>query len=438
MHNIFRSILLLIIISALPFFSMAQVTSPSAVSDGSRMGVDYFIFCASGAGSANGRLEAQSPFDANSSFTWEVYNRTIGNYELILQQTDTETSQINNLSDGLYRVLIESDGMSTQYETWVLNNWIHITNAEIPDSTSTCDGFYIEADYEYAPLEVFNPSTGQEFSVRNPNIDFEVRWTHNRELVRSAISPYIYPPIASNTPVRYDLSVEDEFGCIAESYVNYDSKVTEALFVADPLSGEAVLEVNFTNNSVNYDSVYWFFYKDNYVISYEIEQTGEAVDSIDFVLTEDSPMHRYEMSGDYRVRLVTVKINETGNCYDTLYGEFIQVEELFLKIPNVFTPNGDGLNDYFVVESKSLRSLNVKIYNRWGGLVHSWNYSNITTSDYTTEHSIWDGKIGNRMASPGVYYYVIQYEARDIDREDRRQRPKRGTHSGFVHLFREK
>jgi len=73
--------------------------------------------------------------------------------------------------------------------------------------------------------------------------------------------------------------------------------------------------------------------------------------------------------------------------------------------------------------------MSVRIYNRWGGLVHSWSYSNIRGRDYTYKHSVWDGRIGNRMASPGVYFYVIRAIGRDGAKQNK---------EGFVHLFRDK
>ena len=68
------------------------------------------------------------------------------------------------------------------------------------------------------------------------------------------------------------------------------------------------------------------------------------------------------------------------------FGENIVVETSLVDVPNVFTPNGDGNNDEFVVFTQSLKSMNIRIYNRWGGLVHSWKYSNIRESDYTHKH----------------------------------------------------
>ena len=433
--------------------SQAQITSSAANATTTVFNESCFIFCASGEGASIGTLSVKTPFGINSSFIWEKYDSVANVFYPYgeLNSNDTIQSTIFNLDDGCYRVTIEAQGMSTTYQAWVLHNWIRVKYAEIPDSSSNCEHFYINADYEYAPLFAYNTTTGERRNVRNPNIDFKEEWRQKGVLVRSYISPEIFPPIASNSPVRYDLTIEDEFGCIGEGFVDYISKVTEAKFDnPDPMKGEAVLEVTFSNSSINYDSSYWFFYKDKYHLDKEIEAAkGEPVDSISFILTDDSPVYRYERSGEYKIRLTTVKVNETGNCYDTLYmapGTKIEVDTSFISVPNVFTPNGDGDNDVFVIRSASLESLSIKIYNRWGGLVHSWKNPYVISKMDTYEHSVWDGRVnGGRMASPGVYYYVIQYTGRNIHEADgywygkkvKEGEQAKRTQAGFVHLFRE-
>lgn len=67
-----------------------------------------------------------------------------------------------------------------------------------------------------------------------------------------------------------------------------------------------------------------------------------------------------------------------------------------LEIPNIFTPNGDGKNDYFMVNAKHLISYSILIYNRWGKKVFESN--DVTQS--------WDGK----NAEDGTYYYMIKAE----------------------------
>ncbi len=63
-------------------------------------------------------------------------------------------------------------------------------------------------------------------------------------------------------------------------------------------------------------------------------------------------------------------------------------------IPNVFTPNGDNYNDYFVIQNTLSWNINLQVYNRWGIKVfQDDNYKNN-----------WDGK----DLADGVYYYIIK------------------------------
>ncbi|MCX7955369.1 MAG: gliding motility-associated C-terminal domain-containing protein, partial [Bacteroidales bacterium] len=92
-----------------------------------------------------------------------------------------------------------------------------------------------------------------------------------------------------------------------------------------------------------------------------------------------------------------------------------------LKVPNVFTPNGDGINDEFIRHGKSIEEFECRIYNRWGRKVYEWN--DITKG--------WNGKIdGNKgEASPGVYYYIIK--AKD-------KKGKNYDLNGYFYLLKEK
>src|SRR5690606_996528 len=64
------------------------------------------------------------------------------------------------------------------------------------------------------------------------------------------------------------------------------------------------------------------------------------------------------------------------------------------KLPNVFTPNGDGINDEYRIDSTKHVSL-FQIVNRWGNVVYSWNSGGVN----------WSGI----DATEGVYFYQIQY-----------------------------
>ncbi len=69
-------------------------------------------------------------------------------------------------------------------------------------------------------------------------------------------------------------------------------------------------------------------------------------------------------------------------------------------VPNVFSPNDDGVNDYFEVFSKDLLALQLSIYDRWGELL-------FTSSAIDGR---WDGKVRGKPVSPGVYVWMAQLE----------------------------
>ncbi len=90
--------------------------------------------------------------------------------------------------------------------------------------------------------------------------------------------------------------------------------------------------------------------------------------------------------------------DDDGDCDKDSTEIKISIQESQLLVPNVFTPNGDGMNDEFRVLYRSLREYHIWVYNRWGKLVY----------ESTDPSKGWDGMIGARPAAEGAYYYVIR------------------------------
>lgn len=108
----------------------------------------------------------------------------------------------------------------------------------------------------------------------------------------------------------------------------------------------------------------------------------------------------------YGVPLKFKLIVSDSLCYDTLEREGTPADtSVFRDIPNVFTPNGDGLNDCYkianVILSKDCSQL--VVYNRWGKIVYN--------SD--TEGECWNGNAGDSQLAQGVYYYILQHKGKD-------------------------
>lgn len=115
-------------------------------------------------------------------------------------------------------------------------------------------------------------------------------------------------------------------------------------------------------------------------------------------------IHNYETWGEY---LVTLSVNVDDRC-TAEYQSYAYVEEDPV-FPNVITPNGDGINDVFVIGKLSPALPNsLHIYDRWGKRVfHQENYQTYEKNGifYNLEQGFSADK-----NSDGVYYYVFYYK----------------------------
>ena len=167
-----------------------------------------------------------------------------------------------------------------------------------------------------------------------------------------------------------------------------------ALFSPDSVKGTIPLIVQFNNESSE-GTYIWDF--------------GDGQTSL-----EENPSHTYFTAGEYRVSLI---VTTPDGCSDTTYYKYILVQEPYVIIPNVITPNRDGDNDIFYLKGEGLLSYNGKIYNRWGETIFQFD-----------EGNLWNGtdEKGNSVTE-GVYYYSITVFLSNNTFK---------TYSGTISLFR--
>ncbi len=134
--------------------------------------------------------------------------------------------------------------------------------------------------------------------------------------------------------------------------------------------------IHFTDNSVNATGWVWDF------------GDGNSSD-------QQHPVHTFNTPGEYMVTLWVT--NEEGCVNEIIHGPYIILApELF--IPNVFTPNGDGTNDRFLVQYTGDQPFSVNITDRWG------------VTHYTSKNKYlgWDGRDDQgKDLNEGVYYYNV-------------------------------
>lgn len=116
------------------------------------------------------------------------------------------------------------------------------------------------------------------------------------------------------------------------------------------------------------------------------------------VTTEELAAIRFPYNQSFRFSHVV----SDGQCIDSAYQI---LRPLFYDsvavVPNVFTPNGDGVNDCFKVKYAQLEKdcSRLKVYNRWGEIVF----------DSDVDGSCWNGIASGVPLSEGVYFYILDH-----------------------------
>lgn len=108
--------------------------------------------------------------------------------------------------------------------------------------------------------------------------------------------------------------------------------------------------------------------------------------------SEHNPLKIYDNPGSY---LVTLTVRNGPGCKDKTMAE-IEIKDCEVQIPNVFTPNSDGINETFLIRNLEYCSrAELTIFNRWG-------YPVFRSDKYNNN---WQPE----NISSGVYYYIFEY-----------------------------
>jgi gliding motility-associated-like protein len=180
----------------------------------------------------------------------------------------------------------------------------------------------------------------------------------------------------TNTPVAgtYSLSVTDQSnGCVGNATVLVTQTPNPvAAFTSSSNSGFAPLPVQFTNSSQNASIYTWYF--------------GNGDSS-----SVTNPSVNYVGNGTYTV--VLIASNGGASCNDTATTTITVFGEATVVVPNIFSPNGDGINDFLSIQSSGYKTLDITIFNRWGTLIASFNAIG----------GNWSGENN----SEGTYFYIL-------------------------------
>ena len=130
--------------------------------------------------------------------------------------------------------------------------------------------------------------------------------------------------------------------------------------------------------------------------------------------TSGLPTHLYNTAGSYCPKLT---VTNSSGCAESTTLCLDVLSNISMIIPNVFSPNGDGLNDVFSVKATGYTNFTCDIFDRWGLKLYSW----------TGTSGFWDGTEKTSKAVDGTYFYVIQ--STDVKGEDHK-------YNGFIQLVK--
>ncbi len=345
------------------------------------------------------------------NFEWSTYDDEAGSYNPPFFTETGNSSVLTGLGSGGYRLRIfDGASLDTMYYAWLFID-IPFVSCELQVDRCSPDAppfLVLLGKTAQASFNYFDPADNSAVGLENGIL---FKWEvadPDTKIPKPTLdlNPQVFNPPVVDT--RFSLTVSDSMGCTDIASFDYETIHVKADFQPEPSEGEAPLEVSFLNKSINAVSYNWDF--------------GDGKSSF----LESPELHNYYVPMQY---VVTLFATSEKNCTDSVTYRYITVEPSKLDIPNVFTPNEDGYNDMFVVSAKSLRYLRVKVMSRNGRKIYEFEGN----SKEIKEWEGWDGRIaGKQMASPGIYYYIVEA----LGWDDVEYKPR--IYRGSLHLIREK
>lgn len=208
-------------------------------------------------------------------------------------------------------------------------------------------------------------------------------------------------PIVSDYGAYY-LEITDMFGCTASDSVNV-YRLTHAPVANDDYDSTTYLtevKIPVLNNDTD---------KDNSIVPSTLSISMSPFNGTAYVDFDDYTVHYRPNEGFSGSDNFEYRICNSSNLCDQA-NVYVLVTDFKFVIPNAFSPNGDGINDYFeILGIENYERNSITIINRWGNKVYeAKNYGISTTPKF------WDGKantgvrIGNEELPTGTYYYILE------------------------------
>lgn len=283
------------------------------------------------------------------------------------------------------------------------------TSSPGDDQMARCSGWY---NPTYATSDYYNSCASSPVGTPNNGFGYQIPYSGNA-YCGILLQYYSQPPITINTgwwieyiqgnlvsPLKsgyeYEFSCHIVFSDLGWDYAfwkfgAYFSQTAVSKLDAKPFSGILPQVMNNPNNFIT-DTVNWIEIKGKF-----FAQGGEEYITVGLYMDTLAPDTLRQFTG------FAFDPTNTGGYY---FIDACGVSETgnFYEYPNVFSPNGDGINDEwnpFLAEEES-----IEIFNRWG----------IKIYEILKQNQTWDGKtIAGLDCVDGVYYFIINKKNEKIN-----------------------
>ncbi len=311
--------------------------------------------------------------------------------------TDLSTSEIgpNGITDWFWNFDLGQQGTSTDPSP------VHMFNSpgNIPVSLTITDLNGCEDTetqiipwFPAPPILIIQPSNfdgcvPMEVFFNNLSIPidstYDIIWNFGDGTTSDEVSPtHIY-----TEPGVYDISLQvtSPIGCfIEDAWPNWiiarPSPIADFMYAPDEVTS---FDPNVTFTDLSFEPSFWFWDFDG-----------------DGFSTDQNPLFTFPDTGRQEVTLI---VTHQSGCMDTTVQIIDVIPRVTYFMPNAFTPNSDGVNDFFIGNGvlEGMENFTLSIWNRYGELIYE-------TNDPT---SGWNGRKRNTgQESPnGVYVYIVNY-----------------------------
>ena len=229
-------------------------------------------------------------------------------------------------------------------------------------------------------------------------IPFDIKVVNNSTIPLGLIADYSFnwgdgntsvgstPNFAYASPGNFLITItaSSDKGCIdsltlSEPVIVYDNPTAD--FYYSPEDPSTLKNIVTLRDSSSKDVINW-----NWTLSDGATYSGS------------SAQHTFNDSGSY---VVTLRIINDNDCFDEVSKIIYVNADIFIHIPNSFSPNGDGINDTYGLAgmTQGVYKMEMDIYNQWG--------EKVFRSENVNDR--WDGTFRDEPAQQGVYFFKVKY-----------------------------